>query len=345
MKILFASYQAVMLLKGGPRTQILRTRKHLEDLGVSIVLHDPWQDIRRSDFDLVHIFGANIGTYHFGRELYRKGIPFVVSPIFFSLHSPQFLSAGLKAGRMLGRMAKGMWMDYVFLADLCEWSELVIPNTRKEAGLIEHGLRIGGDKITVIPNGVEEKFYGSDPSLFVQKYGISNFILSVGHIGPERKNVISLFRALRLIDRPAVFIGRKEDTEAGRECLAEAGKNPNLLIIDSLPNDSDELASAYAASDVFALPSFFETPGIAALEAALAGSKIVITKYGGTDEYFGKYARYVEPRSLESIRLGITDSLRDPKDTLLREHIKRNFLWKNVAVRTLEAYKRVADSL
>jgi len=42
------------------------------------------------------------------------------------------------------------------------------------------------------------------------------------------------------------------------------------------------LASAYAACDVFVLPSMFETPGIAALEAGLAGAKIVITKYGGT---------------------------------------------------------------
>ena len=31
------------------------------------------------------------------------------------------------------------------------------------------------------------------------------------------------------------------------------------------------LASAYAAARVFALPSWFETPGLAALEAALAG--------------------------------------------------------------------------
>ena len=39
------------------------------------------------------------------------------------------------------------------------------------------------------------------------------------------------------------------------------------------------LASAYAAARVFALPSWFETPGLAALEAALAGCSVAITPY------------------------------------------------------------------
>jgi glycosyltransferase involved in cell wall biosynthesis len=178
----------------------------------------------------------------------------------------------------------------------------------------------------------------------VNKYKVNNFILSVGHIGPERKNVLRLLQALEQINHPAVIIGRIEDTEAGRICVKEAKKNSNVILIDSIPNDSDELASAYAASDVFALPSLFETPGIAALEAGLAGSKIVITKYGGTDEYFGKYARYVEPKSVESIVIGITKALKDAKDDLLREYIKNNFLWQNVAGQTLEAYKLVLGS-
>ncbi len=344
MKILFASYQAVMLLKGGPRTQILKTKKHLEDLGVHVTLHDPWKDVRKEDFDLVHLFGANIGTYHFGRELYRKGIPFVVTPIVFSLHSPMFISTGLKVERFLRKIAKGTWLDYGFLADLCKWSKLVIPNTRKEAELIRSGFGIDKDKIEVVPNGVEERFYGADPSLFVKRYGVNNFILSVGHIGPERKNVLRLLQALEKINHPAVIIGRKEDTEAGRMCLREAEKNSNLLVLDSIPNDSDELASAYAASDVFALPSLFETPGIAALEAGLAGSKIVITKYGGTDEYFGEYARYVEPKSVESIGQGITAALKDAKNDQLREHIRKNFLWQSIGRQTLDVYKRVVGS-
>ena len=98
------------------------------------------------------------------------------------------------------------------------------------------------------------------------------------------------------------------------------------------------LASAYAACDVFALPSLFETPGIAALEAGLAGAKIVITPHGGTKEYFGEMATYVEPLEVRSIRDGIREALEAKKDLRLRDHIAGHFLWKHVAEKTREVY-------
>jgi glycosyltransferase involved in cell wall biosynthesis len=101
------------------------------------------------------------------------------------------------------------------------------------------------------------------------------------------------------------------------------------------------LASAYAASDVFALPSLFETPGIAALEAALAGSKIVITPHGGTREYFGTMAHYVDPHSVVSIRNGILAALNENRSDRLMHHIKQEFLWSKVAEKTLAVYKRI----
>ena len=46
---------------------------------------------------------------------------------------------------------------------------------------------------------------------------------------------------------------------------------------------------------MFALPSWFETPGLAALEAALAGCSVVITPFGSTREYFGDLVEYARP--------------------------------------------------
>jgi glycosyltransferase involved in cell wall biosynthesis len=177
--------------------------------------------------------------------------------------------------------------------------------------------------------------------LFEREYGIKNFILSVGHIGPERKNYLRLIEALERIDHPAVIIGRVEDTPSGRACLERASRNPRLLIIDAIPHDSMLLASAYAACDVFVLPSQFETPGIAALEASLAGAKIVITPVGGTKDYFGNDAVYVEPTSTESIANGIEASLKNKKDNLLRTRIQKEFLWEKVGEKTKQVYENI----
>lgn len=330
-----------MMLKGGPRTQILQTKRELEKLGIKVSLYDPWAEFQKTDFDIVHIFGANIGTYHFAREIHKLGVPIVVTPIFFSLHSTPFLRVAKKFNDLLCRSLYGVWTDYGMLAEICSWAKVVLPNTIKESRLLEKGLNIEKKKLVVVPNGVEERFCNANKSIFINKYGIKDFVLNVGHIGPGRKNVLRLIHVLQDIDSPAVIIGRIENNAYGSKCVAEAKKNSRLLLLDSIPNDSDLLSSAYAACDVFVLPSLFETPGIAALEAALAGAKIAITKYGGTDEYFDSYAEYIEPSSVESIRSGITNALEKDKQYELQKHIKKNFLWERVAQQTLLAYKLV----
>lgn len=340
MNVCFASYHSVMMLKGGPRTQILQTKRCLEGLGVNVSLFESWQDFNKSKIDLIHLFGANIGTYHLAREIHKLGIPMVVSTIYYSRHSAPVVRTILAADTVARAIVRGSWTDYGIVADICKWSKMVLPNTQKEAKLVQRGLGILSEKITVIPNGVEARFYDADPELFKKTYGKDRFVLNVGHIGPQRKNVFRLIQALENINVPSVIIGRIEDNAYGRLCMEEAKKNPRLLMLDNIPNDSPLLASAYAASEVFALPSQFETPGIAALEAGLAGSKIVITKYGGTEEYFGNNAEYVEPTSWELIHHGITTALNKQRDNDLREHIKREFLWERVAEKTLNAYQK-----
>lgn len=341
MKICLASYQSVMMLKGGPRTQILETKRGLEALGMNVSLFEADQDLTK--IDLIHLFGANIGTYHLAREIKKLGIPMVVSSIYYTRHAAPFVRSIVAADSLARKFARGTWTDYGIVAEICRWANVVLPNTRKEAKLLQRGLGISSEKIIVIPNGVDKRFYEAGSKLFKDKFGVENFVLNVGHVGPARKNVLKLIQALEKINAPAVIIGRQEDNEYGRKCLEEAKKNTRLLMLDAIPNDSPLLASAYAACDVFALPSQFETPGIAALEAGLTGAKIVITKYGGTEEYFGSQAEYVEPTSWELIHHGITTALNKEKNDILREFIRKEFLWESVAEKTLEAYKFVLN--
>lgn len=342
MKVLLASYQAVAMIHGGPRTQILGTLKHLPSHGVDAGLFNTWEGIKPGDCDLVHLFATNIGTYHFAREMVGRGIPFVASPIIYSNHSPRFVKTGLSLFRAAQSMfpLRGLWSDYGLASQVCEWASGVLPNSRAEADLVADGLGIPRAKTHVVPNGVEERFEHGDPTLFARKYGVTDFILNVGHIGPARKNVLRLIQALAGIDHPAVIIGKAVAGAEGEACVREAARHPHIRLIDGIDHDSDLLASAYAACRVFALPSQFETPGIAALEAALAGARIVITPHGGPLEYFGDLASYVDPESVESIREGIRTALARPGDTRLREHVKRNYLWSEVARRTAEVYRQ-----
>jgi glycosyltransferase involved in cell wall biosynthesis len=331
-------YQALSILHGGPLTQIRETVKGLRERGVDARIFDPWNPPQFATGDIFHLFAANIGTYHLAREIHALGLPMVVSPITFSRHSPLFVRAGLKVSRLAQKIGPGIWSDYALCADICGWAVKILPNTHAEAEFLQKGYGIPPRKVTVIPNGVDARFAQADPSLFERTYNIRNFILNVGHIGHERKNVLALIRVLATIDAPAVIIGRVIRGPYGEACVREAAKHKHILLIEGLDNSSEMLVSAYAACDTFVLPSYFETPGIAALEAGLAGAKIVITRHGGTAEYFGDHAWYVEPSSASSIRRGIMKALEGKKDAALRDRILRNFTWKVVAERTAAAY-------
>lgn len=340
MKITFACYESLSIIHGGPRVQILQTKKELEHLGVTVDLMDPWSARSMDSHQPVHLFSANVGTFHLASVFHQYGIPFVTSPIFFTRHSPGVVRSSLLLNKMLQSFRSGIWTNYEFTRQVCDWSRGAAPNTHAERSLIVNGMGIAADKVDVIPNGVELRFKHGDPTLFRKKYGLEKFILNVGHIGPERKNVLNLIRALKNIDHPSVIIGKMTDGEYARQCIAEAEGYKHIHIIPGLENDSEMLASAYASCDVFVLPSMFETPGIAALEAALAGAKIVITPYGGTRDYFGSMAEYVDYRSSDSIRMGIITALQRPASDALQKHVEKEFLWSRVAEKTLSFYRR-----
>jgi glycosyltransferase involved in cell wall biosynthesis len=340
MKITFACYESLSIIHGGPRVQILQTKMELEKLGVEVHLLDPWALDRKDLSAPVHLFSANVGTFHLASVFRQYNIPFVTSSIFFTRHSPIHIRSTLALNSFLKTIKAGIWTNYEFTRQICDWSNAVAPNTHDERNLIVEGLGIPPEKVSVIPNGVESRFRHGDPSLFKKKYGVENFILNVGHIGPERKNVLNLIRALKKIDHPSVIIGQITDNEYARQCLAEAQGASNILIIPGLDNDSEMLASAYAACSVFALPSMFETPGIAALEAGLAGAKIVITPHGGTRDYFDTMAEYVDYTSPDSIRTGIVSALNSSTTDALQKHIEKEFLWSRVAEKTLSLYQR-----
>ena len=332
---------AAAVARGGLWTQAQKTADALRSLGVGVEVLPSADKSSVRKFDVCHVIGANMATYHVARELHRMGAPIVLSPVFYSLHSPAFLRMAHYGHRLLSRVVRGLWIDYGFIAELASWSRVVLPNTRAEAALLQGGLAVPPEKIHVVPNGVGPRFYDSRPDAFRDRYGKEDFILSVGQFARGRKNTLRLIRVLHSIERSAVIIGGVEDPQYYEKCRREAARNSRLVLLDALGNDSEMLASAYAACGVFVLPSLYETPGIAALEAGLAGAKVVITKYGGTEEYFGTWADYVDPRSDSSIAAGIGSALSREKSNILREHIRENFLWERVGERIYELYQKI----
>jgi glycosyltransferase involved in cell wall biosynthesis len=341
MKVLFGSFSAITVLGGGVEVQMRSLARELARLGHEVEFFDPWKRYDLKQYTFFHLFGSHVGTYHLGRSIHGLGMRLIVTPVFYSRHNPARVATAVGIAAKV-RQRGGFWTEHMFCKELCEMAELVLPDTRDEMEMLTRGFGVPATKMHELPNGVEERFANASPDLFVQEHGLRDFVLYVGHVGPARKNVFPMLKTVKELGVPTVLIGPVSETGYANQCMKLVAETPNIKVIPGLTPDSPLLESAYAACDTFVLPSLYETPGLAALEAGLAGAKVCITRYGGTREYFKDYATYLEPASEDSVRNAIKEALAREKDSRLSDHIRENYLWSRAGETLAAIYESAA---
>ena len=279
----------------------------------------------------------------------RQGVPVVLSPICWiepRAHGgpgPEPASGGWRPGQVAAQAAVA--------PRLPAWRrELLRAGRRDPAQLGGRGASSSSAasaptraRSSVVPNGVEARFARADPRPSARSTGPA--ISSSTSAGSSRGRTSSgLVEAVRPAGLPLVVIG---DALPGHEGYAAdcqragAGFVPWLRRVD---HDDPLLASAYAAARVFALPSWFETPGLAALEAALAGTAVVDhaataapANTSATCVGYARPDRAERDRPAPSAEPGTTAPTPG-----LAAHVGEHYLWSDVARRTAEAYDQVA---
>lgn len=337
-----SSFEAI----GGGEYQLAQTGRGLEALGLDVTLWN--RPIDRGAADqiknarLVHLFGMSSGGLEFARVAKSKGVPVVLSPICWvepramteMFLYQQYLKIKWGARRFFPKLP-AMRRDLLRIADA------ILPNTHAECDQLIKLFAADRSRTVIVPNGVEPRFASADPALFRSIYGDAPFVLFVGRIEP-RKNLHSLIQACRSLSVSLVVIGAAPRGRADYEALCRRLAGKCATWTGEVEHDDPLLESAYAAARVTALPSWFETPGLAALEGGLAGSAVVVTRNGGTREYFGDHAEYVDPGSVNSIKTAIAKAWREGPDRALARRIASRFTWETAVERTREAYDRTA---
>jgi glycosyltransferase involved in cell wall biosynthesis len=166
-------------------------------------------------------------------------------------------------------------------------------------------------------------------------------VLCVGRIEP-RKNQLALIEALRGSDIPLMFIGQPGRFSAGyaRRCHRAAGARVRFVSQRS----ARELRELYHAARVHACVSWYETPGLASLEAALSGCNLVVTPGGCTREYFGNQVFYARPDEPDSICAAVKAALDAEPNPDLARRVARKFNWNAAAQNTLRGYRLALET-
>lgn len=350
-KVLFVTHQLAFNKYGGAETQIIKTLKYINtsETNYQAKLFDMWHD-NIENYDIIHIFKPTafpLESLHLLKYAQNTNVKVAVSPIFYYPNTEKIskdqiiFQSVLKLRKTFLKRKPFSYLDpYRFSEILINNSDIILPNTHEEYNSLNDFFNLSNDNYSVIPNGVEIEFKYGNPDLFEELYNVRDFIVFIGRI-ERRKNVLRLIRAFVKsgLKTHLVIIGKKIDEDYFELCRRNS--NNKVIFLPPIPHDSELLKSAYKAARVLALPSDYETPGLAALEGGISGTNIVITKVGGTKEYFGEYAWYVDPSNEDSIQNALIEAYNKPKDNKLSKYLEMRFTWDKVAKTTTKAYDKI----
>ncbi|MHC4179244.1 MAG: glycosyltransferase [Planctomycetota bacterium] len=341
--VLLVGKLAAMDAPGGGEVQMLALARALRSVGVTARLRRPWEDLL-SGVDCLHLFGSVPEHLSVVEAARRHNLPVVLSTIAWF----QLSSYWREPRPLLGRLAAcAKFMARSACPGLPSWRrrlyrevDLLLPNSQAEAEQLVRYFLVPPERIQVVPNGADERFAAADPEPFARLVGSGKFVLCAGRIEP-RKNQLGLLRAMRGTGVPVVVLG---DVVPGHErylaeCRRAAGRQ--VRFIPRIDHHDPLLASAYAACGCLVLASWYETPGLVALEAALSGTPLVLPRHGSASEYFGPLAAYVRPGDLPGIRRAVLAALARGRSPVLAELVRSNFSWNAAAQATREAYDRI----
>jgi glycosyltransferase involved in cell wall biosynthesis len=328
---------------GGGEIQMLSLSRALLEADVCARLWRPWEDAL-DKANCLHLFGSRPEYLDVIAAARRRKLRIALSTIaWYGLEQcwREPRSVVRRVGSCVRFVARSAWPRLPsWRRRLYESVDLLMPNSYAEAQQLMRYFGTRREKIHVVPNGADPRFAVADPQPFVRRFGVRDFVLYAGRIEP-RKNQLGFLNAMRGMDVPVVILG---SVVPGHErylaqCRSAAGSG--TVFIDRLEHGDPLLASAYGACACLALASWYETPGLVALEAGMSGTPLVLPRAGCAEEYFGPLAFYVDPRDAVGIRQSVRAALARGRNSALAEHVRQNFSWRAAAEITREAYAKI----
>ncbi|MDN3019185.1 glycosyltransferase [Paenibacillus sp. BSR1-1] len=363
MKVLFQTRINVFERRGGDTVQLLKTKEFIEKLYPEIeidIINEP--DIDLSDYDIVHIFNllrpqetalyvenakrqnkkVALSTIYWKSEEFEKlaqiGLRRFVNKLI-SYESIEKIRAmyryyldGEKHKGTLLVIQKGFQNLQKYIV---QNSDILLPNGEGEITLLKKELELQQiSEYVVVPNAIDTHIFSPNKIPQTDR----EIILCVGRIEP-RKNQLNLVKAVKELPYKVYLVGKAHPTQKKYYENVKEASGENVVIVDEM--NQEELSKLYQRAKVHVLPSWYDTPGLVSLEAAMNRCNIVVTDRGTTKEYFGDLAFYCEPNNIESIRKSIIAAYNAEYNKKLENRILQNYTWENTAKKTVEGYKKI----
>ena len=298
---------------------------------------------RRADFDIVHdnqCLGTGILALH------EQGWP-----LLETLHHPITVDRSIAldhAETAWQRYTTRRWFGFlrmqVRVARQLPAVLTVSANSRLD---IHRQMRVGLDRLTVVPVGVDHTIFRPDPSVAKQP----GRLMVTSSSDVPMKGLVPLLEAVAKLraerELELYVIGQPRPDGRVARAIERLGLDDLVTTITGVTDE--ELARLYGQAEVAVVPSLYEGFSLPAIEAMSCGVPVVATTGGALPEVVGESGRtgvLVEPDDPEALAAAIRSLLDDPstRDRLGaagRQRVVERFTWEVTARGTAACYDAI----
>jgi glycosyltransferase involved in cell wall biosynthesis len=308
-----------------------------------------WTAVPRRGFDLLHaMLSPDFFDASFPLALLVKSCGL---PLILNIHGIVHLEQPFYEKQFL-KQAKALTNKAIILT-LCKKASRIVVNSKFSAKGVIEWYGIEPEKLMIIPNGVNLKFFQRSPdhherimlegdpsvlfvsSSFIYAKGVDTLIKAIAIAKQHLPNI-----KLHVIGTTSNNILPDFKFLIGKEGLAMNIRFHGWI-------SQHEISRYYKSADFCVFPAILETFGIVVLEAMASGSPIIASDIEAYRELLteGTNALFFQPSSPEDLSKAV---LKLALDSKLRKRLSTNALeavqiydWTNVALKYIELYKSV----
>lgn len=348
--VLFCARANLFQQPGGDTEVLINLKRALTRLGFRVDFRpSPSTDVH---CELVHVFNCDT-PIAIQSALLKK--PYVVTPMYEdinryyvrSMRAVSYFRDYLDSGDWLfleNRLSslqheddRPVATDWKFT--LCNAAAICATGSAEADAIRRQIPEAGGVEIVRIGFNRPVEAQRVSPDLFVDQYGVRDFVLCVGRL-ESRKNQLMLLYSLQDDDVPLVFINSRT-VQPDYEDMCKRFRRRGKTVFTGRVKP-ELLWSAYKAARVHALPSWYELPGLASLEAAWFGCSVVAADWGTLPDYLCDYVYYCSPYDPGSVREAVRKA-REAERSDAGRRLLDECRWEKEAERLARIYRRILD--
>jgi glycosyltransferase involved in cell wall biosynthesis len=278
----------------------------------------------------------------------------VPGPVVATIHDLKYISQPKFFPRIRSLKRIVMFLMMYFTAHR---AKIVIVDSNSTASDIQNHFKIPNHKISIIPLGVDFRFFHLSDQLPEQKfsnnffnhYGIDKpYLLFVGERRPH-KNLLTLIKAFSIFKNKVgqsyrlIIAGRSyADYQEPEKLVEELGLNREVIFLDYFPDD--DLPFLYQKATAFISLSYYEGFGLPALEAMASRTPVIVSDNTSFPEVVSNAGITVPPNQEDQVVDALLQVM--PGRELRTEYITRGFqraqtfTWLQCAKMTRAVYQQ-----